>query len=52
MANIKTAIDIAHSAKVHDEKIWAGQMDRLVEDVIKLEKLEFRLTRIELEDGS
>jgi hypothetical protein len=52
LKNIKAAIDIAQAAKAQDVQIFAGQMDRLFEDVIKLEKSDLRLKRFDVDDGS
>jgi len=46
LKNVKTAIDIAQSAKQRDP-IWVPHMDQLVEGVIKLENVDLRLKRIE-----
>jgi hypothetical protein len=52
LTNIKAAIDIAQSAKAQGDVRFAGYMDRLVEDVIKLEKSDLRLKRFELDDSN
>jgi hypothetical protein len=52
LRNIKEAIEIASSGQALKGEIYEGQMDRLVEDVIKFERADFRLKKFELEQGS